>query len=184
MNKKLSQEIKRMVKKDQVSRNKVGVFQGNRAAWERVKAIDRANTKRIKQIVRTNGWPTFDMVGEESAHGFWLLVQHADADRRFQKKCLDLMALAIKAEQASKKDFAYLTDRVLVGTGKSQKYGTQFHRVDGMLVPRPISAKKGLEARRKKVGLESFKKYKKKMEKIGKSTVAMKKRVAPRKNKR
>lgn len=175
MNKKLVQEINRMVKKDQDARNKAMASMGDPKIHERVRAIDRANIKRIKQIIGEYGWPGFDLIGEEAAHGFWLLVQHADEDRRFQEYCLVLMNTALKAKQANPKDFAYLTDRVLVASGKPQKYGTQFHRIQGKLVPRPISNRAALETRRKKVGLESFKAYKKRMEEIGRKTVSAKK---------
>ena len=94
--------------------------------------FDGENTQWLKQIVEQRGWPTKSMVGSDGANAAWLLVQHADADIKFQRKCLDLMA-ALPKNEVSQTDFAYLTDRVLLAEGKNQLYGTQFDLVDGKL---------------------------------------------------
>ena len=98
---------------------------------------DKENTAWLKEVVEKYGWPTKTMVGRDGANAAWLLVQHADADVKFQRKCLDLMAQLPK-DELSQMDFAYLTDRVLLAEGKKQIYGTQFDQVDGKLQPRPL----------------------------------------------
>lgn len=122
----------------------------------KIKKIDMRNTEAAKAIVRKMGWPTFDMIGKRASHAFWLIVQHSDLERRFQAKCLKLLEAAVAKKQAHAKDFALLTDRVLVAQGKKQLFGTQFRREGDSLVPQPIRDRKGLEARRKAYGLESF----------------------------
>src|SRR5947209_12005319 len=82
---------------------------------------DSENTGWLKQVVENHGWPTRTLVGNDGASAAWLLVQHADADRKFQRKCLDLMVKLPKAE-VSQTDIAYLTDRVLLAEGKRQVY--------------------------------------------------------------
>ena len=71
-------------------------------------------------------------------HDAWLLVQHADRDRPFQKQCLELLREAVAKKEASGKDLADLTDRVLVGEGKNQIYGTQFITKDGKTTAQPM----------------------------------------------
>jgi hypothetical protein len=59
----------------------------------------------------------------------------------------------------SRVDLAYLTDRVLVNEGKKQIYGTQFHEVDGKMVPLPVEDEAGLSARRAELGMISMEEY-------------------------
>ena len=59
----------------------------------------------------------------------------------------------------SRDDLAYLTDRDLVNEDKKQTYGTQFHKVDGRMVPRSIEDEAGLAARRAELGMISMEEY-------------------------
>jgi len=58
--------------------------------------------------------------------------------------------------EADAASMAYLTDRVLVGEGKPQRYGTQFHAIDGTQYLRPLEAPESLDSRRASVGLPSL----------------------------
>lgn len=124
--------------------------------------VDGRNTARMKEIIDRFGFPTRTMVGREGAGAAWLLVQHADADPKFQRRCLDMMS-KLPPDEYSRSNLAYLTDRVRVAEGKPQLYGTQFHTVDGKLVPRPIEDEANLDRRRKEVGLQSMAEYTKLM---------------------
>jgi hypothetical protein len=50
-------------------------------------------------------------------------------------------------------------DHMLVRQGKPQLYGTQFHEVDGRLVPEPIQDPEHVDERRAKVGLQPLAEY-------------------------
>ena len=166
----LRQELLKMVKEDQeVRKALLKTSSPDPALVRRIADIDRKNTARLKEIIEKLGWPGKSKVGDEGAHAAWLLVQHADRDRAFQKRCLSLMERALKAQEASPTDFAYLTDRVLVGENKKQVYGTQFRTVDGKLEPYPIEEEKNVDRRRKEVGLPSLAEYQKEIERIYKS---------------
>jgi hypothetical protein len=132
---------------------------------ERVGKIDEDNTKWLRHVVEKHGWPTFTMVGKDGAHAAWLLVQHADKDRKFQRECLDLMKNLLPNE-ADRKDYAYLTDRVLLAEGKKQLYGTQFHQVNGRWEPRLLEDPLGVDERRKEMGLGTLEEYRKQMESV------------------
>src|SRR4051812_7193292 len=56
-----------------------------------IRTVDEANTERLKEIVRTVGWPTQTMVGKDGETAAFLLVQHADRDKDFQVQALALM---------------------------------------------------------------------------------------------
>ncbi len=123
-----------------------------------VKKADQENTDRLGQIVEKHGWPSNTLVGKDGSHAAWLLVQHADANTKFQRKCLDLMAKLSKDEM-SQIDLAYLTDRVLLAEGKKQVYGTQFNFTAGKWEPRPLEDSENVDKRRAEVGLKPLAEY-------------------------
>ena len=108
------------------------------------------------------------MVGEDGALAAFLLVQHADRDPQFQKKCLPLLEAAVRVGEASASNLAYLTDRVLIAEGKPQRYGTQFQTVGGKSAPFPIEDAENVDARRNAVGLGPLAEYAKQIENMGK----------------
>ena len=122
-------------------------------------AIDSLNTAWLKGVVAERGWPKASEVGEEGASDAWLLVQHADRDRAFQREALGLMEAAVAEGEASGSDFAYLTDRVRLAAGEPQVYGTQFKVVDGAPEPRELEDPDGVDARRAAVGLQPLAEY-------------------------
>lgn len=124
--------------------------------------VDAAHSARMKEIIAQYGWPAKSLVGEDGARSAWLLVQHADADPRFQRHCLELMK-AMPPGEVSPVDVAYLTDRVLVNEGKKQIYGTQFWSPEGKLVPRPIENEALVETLRAEVGMISMQEYHRRM---------------------
>lgn len=127
--------------------------------------VDTDNTKWLGEQVDKAGWPTVTAVGKEAAGTAWLLVQHADADPKFQRKCLDLMAKLPKGE-ADAKNVAYLTDRVLLAEGKKQVYGTQFHSPNGKWEPRPLEDEANVDKKRAEVGLPPLAEYVKQLESV------------------
>lgn len=167
---KLLQELLDRVKKDQDARfamiaaNPLGgkgeVDVKKRAeTLEQLAKIDTDNRDWLKGVIDKTGWPGEARVGKDGAHAAWLLVQHADADRPFQKRCLELLEKAVAAKDAAVVDLAYLTDRVLVGEGKKQKYGTQLTTKDGKLTPQPVEDEAKLDERRKALGLQPMAEY-------------------------
>lgn len=129
----------------------------------RIDATYRRNTKRLKKIVEQYGWPTVSMVGEKAAHGAFLIVQHADHDREFQRRALSLMEPFVDQGEAPQMDFVYLYDRVQVGLERPQRYGTQIEHVliDGVVHVGafPVEDRAGLDELRRRVGLEPYEEY-------------------------
>ncbi len=164
----LREELAQMVKLDQAARFKMIEAMRNKGSssldamkpiLKELQEIDQKHTKRMKAIVEKYGWPTKSMVGTDGAQNAWLLVQHADHDRPFQNKCLELMKPLVATGEVSKNNFAYLTDRVLVGAGKPQRYGTQLHTVNNELVPQTMEEPDKVDERRKEMGMEPLAKY-------------------------
>jgi hypothetical protein len=159
----LRSEILAMATEDQAVRRPF--LQGGKPTDEdREKAIaaDARHRARMKEIVAANGWPGRKLVGEDGAKAAWLLVQHADRDRAFQKQCLALLEKAVRAGDANGKELAYLTDRVAVAEGRKQTYGTQFSGAD----PEPIEDEEHVDERRKSVGLPTMEEYRQQMKEM------------------
>ena len=125
--------------------------------------IDWDNTTWMKQVIEKHGWPGRTMVGRDGAQAAWLLVQHADRDPAFQRRCLELLTKVYEKGDASADQVAYLTDRVLLAEGKPQVYGTQFETVNGKLQPRPIENEAEVDKRRAEMGLAPLAVYAEKM---------------------
>lgn len=121
--------------------------------------VDAANTIFMKDVVEKRGWPGRSMVGVDGANAAWILVQHADADPEFQRRCLALLEVAYSRQEATGQELAYLTDRVLVSEGKPQLYGTQFRRIGGELKPLPIKDEAHVDDRRREMGLSPLSDY-------------------------
>ncbi len=144
---KIAKKINDMVKIDQKMRKKAV------KDWNLFdQSVDRANTKITKTIIAKIGWPTISKVGKKGSNNAWLLVQHADFDVRFQRKCLNMMKKIPKGD-ASVKNIAYLQDRILIHEGKTQIYGTQYRVKNKKRTLLPTKDIKHLKERRRSVGL-------------------------------
>jgi hypothetical protein len=134
---------------DQAARSAID----GRQAFARVMQIDDDNAAWLRMIVVTVGWPGRALVGDEGAHAAWLLAQHADRHPSLQRRCLELLEIAVAAGDASPTDLAYLTDRVRLASGGSQIYGTQMTAQDGKFVARRLRDPESVDDRRTSVGL-------------------------------
>jgi len=154
-------ELLDMVKRDQQARMGLYADAGDpsKDAISAMTHVDREHTERMHEIVDEVGWPTISMVGSDGTQAAWLLVQHADLDPAFQRRCLSLMEALRGRGEIYAQNLAYLTDRVLVNEGKKQEYGTQFHVVDGKQQPRPIRDANNVDKRRAALGLSTLAGY-------------------------
>lgn len=125
-----------------------------------------ANVVRMKELLQRCGWPITSKFGKQASLDAWLLVQHADHDRQFQREAIVLLEQAVKQGEASGKDLAYLSDRIAVAEGKPQLYGTQFKGVENCeFVFQPMDSREAVAARRQAVpGMITLEEYKKMME--------------------
>lgn len=144
-NKRLCFELLWMARNDQ--RMRLASLEGK--PWD--DQIDRRHTQTMKRIVARYGWPGEGLVGQMGAQAAWLLVQHADHDREFQKQCHRLLVAAVKIKDAPAQHLAYLTDRLCVGEGVPQIYGTQLEYL--------IDDPEHMDERRVSAGLSSLAEY-------------------------
>lgn len=132
-----------------------------------VEKIDNKNTEELKKIISKIGWPTISKVGGKAAHASWLLAQHT-RDDKFREKCLELMKE--NSDDVSRKDIAFLEDRVCLKKYGYQVYGTQVKTETqrGKLVTEllPVKDPGKLKTLRKSMGLDSIEDQIKRCEKI------------------
>ena len=125
------------------------------AAYQRV---IRTNFPYVSAIFRSHGFPGFDLVGKETSNKYFLLVQHSDFDPNFQLKVLKSMKQEVGKLNASGQNFAFLTDRTELNSGRPQIYGTQVF-MSGNTKIKPCVDASNLNQRRKSVGLSTIEEY-------------------------
>lgn len=147
-NQQLHDELVAMLEEDQAERIEGAI------------GDDRARTERLKEIVAEHGWPTISLVGEDGEDAAWAIAQHADHDPEFQEQALELIREAVARGDASPGNLAYLTDRVAVGKGEPQTYGTQVGcTADGEVQVAPLADEESVDERRAEVGLGPLEDY-------------------------
>lgn len=129
--------------------------------WDKVKEIDNTHYPKLVAMFQRYGFLNYDIVGESGSNQFWLLVQHQDEHPRFQDSVLLEMKKSIDRGKASKSNYAYLTDRVLLAKGRKQRYGTQMNCMhkSKMCEPMPLEDPIHINMLRAEMGLGTIEDY-------------------------
>ncbi|MGI6048091.1 MAG: DUF6624 domain-containing protein [Petrimonas sp.] len=114
---------------------------------------DSVNLAKIINILDNYGWVGPNEVGGKANQAFFLVIQHADL--KTQKKYLPMMREAAKNKNASYSALALLEDRVALGEGKKQIYGSQigYNNETKKNYVLPLEDPDNVDKRRKEVGL-------------------------------
>jgi len=122
----------------------------------------------IKGIYAKYGYPTTKLVGKDASHHFFVLIQHSDSKPQFQSTMLPVLEKLSRKGSISRKDYAYLYDRVQRNTGGKQLYGTQlsygpkgnlFDSNNKIIYPPDLADPAHVDERRKEIGLEPLETY-------------------------
>ncbi|MEM9688063.1 MAG: DUF6624 domain-containing protein [Pseudomonadota bacterium] len=118
--------------------------------------IDGESGEFIKRALRQYDWIDIQRFGEAASQRAWLLVQHADTDVAFQALALERMEPYLATGGVSKRNYAFLWDRVAVNQDRLQRFGTQpaYPCVDGKIAPAPMEDPDQVDNRRAAMGLE------------------------------
>ena len=161
MNHALARKINLMAKRD---------LSFQKLLWDKVDGADEAayqkitdkNTKKLKKIIEEHRWPTVSLVGKKASYNAWLIAQHSNNDRAFQRKVKGILIKINKSYpgEVDKAHIAYLTDRLLIAQGEPQKFGTQFKfNKKGELKVRQIKNRREVDVLRKRYNLPPLKDF-------------------------
>lgn len=155
----LIDEAAAWVEQDQASRT-------GRPGARDMTAVDADTTAWLKKVLRESGWPSANRSDPDLAFNAWLLAQHADRAPMVQECVLDLISQQ-RSTLREAQNYAYLTDRVRIGSGQPQVYGTQvqYDDVQGKASPLSLEDPARVDQRRAAVGLEPLADYLKGFEK-------------------
>lgn len=114
---------------------------------------DSINLIKITEILDKYGWVGADKVGGQANQTLFLVIQHSDL--KTQQKYLPMMREAVKIGNANGSALALLEDRVALGEGKRQIYGSQigYDNETNKSFVLPLEDPDNVDKRRAAVGL-------------------------------
>ncbi|MEM9086024.1 MAG: DUF6624 domain-containing protein [Pseudomonadota bacterium] len=121
--------------------------------------VDHQNTAWLKALVGVGGWPKMSEVGERGSGAAWLLAQHADLDPAFQLRALKMMEPLVAEGEVSKRNYAYLYDRIMLKLADKQRFGTQLQCETGQRQPLPLEEPERVDELRAEMDLEPMGEY-------------------------
>lgn len=130
-----------------------------RALWARIDKADEANLARVTTILDRHGWLGADLIGRRANDTLFLVIQHSELPT--QQRYLPMMRAAVQQGKAQASSLALLQDRVALGEGRLQRYGSQIARDEatGRYYVSPLEDPANVDARRATVGLQPLAEY-------------------------
>ena len=125
----------------------------------KMEETDSTNLAAVSRILDTYGWPSD--LSDAANKAIFLVIDHSDL--KIMNKYIGLFRDAVEKGYLSMNDLVTMEDRMLMNTGKPQKYGTQAYSLveDGKTVIYiwPVEDPDKLDALRKSVGLIPIEDY-------------------------
>lgn len=164
----LQRELLSLGERDQRNRDSVGAIVGRsgmgspeaEVANRALSAADMPLQARLRAIVAARGWPGRRLVGDDASHAAWLLLQHADSG--YQRKMLPVIRARALRGDVRAADGALLEDRVRMGQGRKQRFGSALRYTTTPGAPPvlyPIEAEECVDQRRARVLLPPLSDY-------------------------
>jgi hypothetical protein len=127
--------------------------------WATISKVDSLNLIKIKKILDQWGWLGEEEIGEEGNTTLFLVIQHSD--QKTQEMYLPMMRNAVSKGKAKARHLALLEDRVAIGKGQKQIYGSQIGQdhISNAYYVLPLIDPVNVDKRRAEVGLESMENY-------------------------
>ena len=127
--------------------------------WTLQNAVDSLNQIRIVEIIEEYGYPGRSLVGPRQASTAFLVIQHSN--QKMQEKYLPLLKEQAEKGEIRWSSVALLIDRVLLGKGEKQIYGSQVHtdQETGELYFGEIENPHKIDSIRSTVGLGTIQDY-------------------------
>ncbi|MBL4642229.1 MAG: hypothetical protein JKY44_01420 [Flavobacteriaceae bacterium] len=126
------------------------------AFWQVILKNDSINLVKVSNILDAQGWPSKKKIGARGTSTLFLVIQHSNL--KTQTKYLPLITNAVNSGNLPKRQYAMFYDRLVLGQGKRQVYGTQLAMSSESKDPYvlPLEDPKNVDKRRAKMGLNSM----------------------------
>ncbi|MET0946406.1 MAG: DUF6624 domain-containing protein [Flavobacterium sp.] len=120
---------------------------------------DSVNIIKVLKILDEKGWVGKDKVGPKANQTLFLVIQHSDL--KIQQKYLPMMRDAVKKGNANPSALALLEDRIALGEGRKQIYGSQIatNPTTKTQYVQPLEDPDNVDKRRSEVGLGTLSEY-------------------------
>lgn len=129
---------------------------------ENVPNLDKENQRIVLSMIQKCGFPSPPLVDKEGLETIFYVIQHGSRSMRakyynnFLKLCND--------GQFNKSLLILMEDRILVESGKKQKYGTQFLKTGQQWELYPVDHIDSVTKRRQEMGMEPVEQSLKRMQ--------------------
>lgn len=130
-----------------------------KSLWKVIDKMDSINIVKVKALLDKYGWLGADSIGKRGNYTLFLVIQHGNLAT--QEKYLPMMREAFKNGKAKGSNLALMEDRVLLGKGKKQIYGSQIgmDNQTQLYYVSPLEDPDNVDKRRAEVGLEPLADY-------------------------
>ncbi|HMI62162.1 MAG TPA: DUF6624 domain-containing protein [Puia sp.] len=118
--------------------------------FKKMAMVDSMNLRKVDSLINKYGWLGPDQVGSDGDATIFAVIQHSSL--KSQEKYLPLMREAVKDGKAKANHLALLEDRVALGEGRKQIYGSQLSFPGYAVLP--LENPDSVDIRRASVGLE------------------------------
>jgi len=127
--------------------------------WDKISKIDLSNLSVVEAVLEQHGWLSADQIGSTANSTLFLVIQHSK--QATQEKYLPMMKQAVADGNASARSLALLEDRVGLGKGELQVYGSQIgtDSETGEMYVLPLIDPDNVNERRASVGLGPLEEY-------------------------
>lgn len=114
---------------------------------------DHRNQELVISIIEKCGMPTLNEVSQKHMDAIWLGLQHTT--KKHREKYFPQIEKAVKNGDLSKQQYALMKDRILMGNGKPQIFGSQIKNGKLYKLENPET----VNERRKKMGMGTIEDY-------------------------
>lgn len=126
--------------------------------WKKQIAIDRKNTKKVMSLVKVNGWPTKDYLGDNFSDPIPVLIHMQPEDAEW---VLPQLRMEVDAGRMEPKPYAMIYDRKQQHDGQPQLYGLMqaFDSKTRSILPPAIIDIDATNKARIEIGMEPLEEY-------------------------
>ena len=127
---------------------------------EETRKTDAENLSKVKKILDTYGWLGPKEVGSKGNTVLFLVIQHA-SEITTREKYLPMLRKAVKEKKAHPAHLAMLEDRIAVGRGRLQIYGSQLEldKETNTYFVSPLKDPENVDKIRTAIGLQPMAEY-------------------------